>query len=376
MVSIERKKERNPFYHLDFILIFLVLTINAIGLAVLYSYSFQKGEMGLFNKQLLASLIGFFCMCGILFIDYKDLRILGFPAYAGVIFLLLLVLVIGTGKEEVGMSGWLILGRASIQPSEFGKITTIILSAWALDKINQKGRMVDFLVFLGIAFLPVALVAKQPDFGTSIVYVFFIVVMVFVWGIKFRYIGILIASFVIVISLFISSMDSLLKPYQIDRIKSFINPTAYSRDAYYQVNMAIRAIGSGQYYGLGLGKDAKTTHIPAAETDMIFASLGQKMGFIWTITIVVLFTLLLLRLIYVAVTTRDRFGAYILMGIMSVFLFHFAENVGMNLGLLPVTGIPLPFMSYGGSSVIANYISIGVACSISMRRGQPVYESG
>ena len=374
MVSVEHKRAPSPFRTMDLLLLSLVLALHAIGLLVLRSVAIQKGDPGMFSKQLIAALIGLACMTVILFFDYKDFRVLGFIAYAFTTGLLVLVLFVGHGLEEVGMNGWLLLGPVSFQPSELAKITMVLVSAFFFERVRDKGTFWNYLLLAGFVMLPIMLILMQPDFGTAMVCVFVLVCMLFVWGFKYRYIVIsLTAMAAAAIPVWVYVMPKVLDDYQMKRLLSFVNPTAYSKDAAYQVRMAMRAIGSGQSQ-VDLSRDYAANWVPESHTDMIFSALGEKLGFYGALLTVVLFALFLLRCIYVAAFSRDRFGAYVIIGLFAVFFAHFLENVGMNLGLMPVTGIPLPFISSGGSSLIANDIAAGIIIGISMRRKRVLYE--
>jgi rod shape determining protein RodA len=308
-------------------------------------------------------------------LDYKDFRILSALAYIGTIFLLILVLIIGKGKEETGTQGWIDLGPASFQPSELGKITMTIVAALFLEKIKQGNGGLNYIWLAGSAASLVGLVMLQPDFGTSVVYVFMLACMIFVFGIKYRIIFICLGALIVSLPvLWFSVLEKVFDEFQIDRILSFFNPEAYARTTDYQVRMAIRFIGSGMLTGVEPGTEKAAQTVPEAATDSIFAVIGEEWGFIGAVLLVALFVVLLLRCLYVARFAKDNFGSYIVIGLMSMFLFHFVENVGMNIRMLPVTGIPLPFISYGGTSVIVNYIAIGIIISISMRRQRPMFE--
>lgn len=375
MGPAEHKQGQNLFRTMDWLLLSIVLALNAIGLVILRSVAIQKGDPGMFAKQLVAALIGLAFLIVLLFIDYKDFRVLGFAAYAVTTGLLVLVLFYGRGLEEVGMSGWLFLGSVSFQPSELAKITMVLVGAFFFERVRDKGTFLNYLMLGAFTLLPVMLILMQPDFGTAMVCIFVLVCMLFVWGFKYRYIVITLAVLIAsAIPVWVYVMPKVLDDYQMKRLLSFVNPTAYSKDAAYQVRMAIRAIGSGQAQ-VDMSRDYAANWVPASHTDMIFAALGEKLGFYGAVLTVVLFALFLLRCIYVAAFARDRFGAYVIIGLSAVFFAHFLENVGMNLGLMPVTGIPLPFISSGGSSLIANDIAAGILIGVSMRRKTVLYES-
>ncbi|MGI6622375.1 MAG: FtsW/RodA/SpoVE family cell cycle protein [Acetivibrionales bacterium] len=375
MVAVEKNKSHSILKNIDWMIIVTVLLLNTLGLIAVKSVSNHLNQPSLFTKQLIASIIGIGCMSLIMLLDYKDFRILSALAYIGTIFLLILVLIIGKGKEETGTQGWIDLGPASFQPSELGKITMTIVAALFLEKIKQGNGGLNYIWLAGSAASLVGLVMLQPDFGTSVVYVFMLACMIFVFGIKYRIIFICLGALIVSLPvLWFSVLEKVFEEFQIDRILSFFNPEAYARTTDYQVRMAIRFIGSGMLTGVEPGTEKAAQTVPEAATDSIFAVIGEEWGFIGAVLLVALFVVLLLRCLYVARFAKDNFGSYIVIGLMSMFLFHFVENVGMNIRMLPVTGIPLPFISYGGTSVIVNYIAIGIIISISMRRQRPMFE--
>ena len=375
MVAVEKNKSHTILKNIDWMIIVTVLLLNTLGLIAVKSVSNHLNQPSLFTKQLIASIIGIGCMSLIMLLDYKDFRILSALAYIGTIFLLILVLIIGKGKEETGTQGWIDLGPASFQPSELGKITMTIVAALFLEKIKQGNGGLNYIWLAGSAASLVGLVMLQPDFGTSVVYVFMLACMIFVFGIKYRIIFICLGALIVSLPvLWFSVLEKVFEEFQIDRILSFFNPEAYARTTDYQVRMAIRFIGSGMLTGVKPGTEKAAQTVPEAATDSIFAVIGEEWGFIGAVLLVALFVVLLLRCLYVARFAKDNFGSYIVIGLMSMFLFHFVENVGMNIRMLPVTGIPLPFISYGGTSVIVNYIAIGIIISISMRRQRPMFE--
>lgn len=368
MVSVQRKRPPGPFRHMDWLMLLLVAALHAIGLLVLHQVAMQKGNPGMFSKQVMAAGIGLAAMVILLFFDYKDFRVLGFAAWAGTTALLLIVLVAGHGLEEVGMSGWLFIGSFSFQPSELAKITMVLTGAFFFERIREKPRFHSFLLLLFFMWVPIGLILLQPDFGTAMVCVFVFLCMLFVWGLKYRWIlaGLTVAG-AAAIPVWVYVLPKVLDEYQLKRLLSFVNPAAYSKDAAYQVRMAIRAIGSGQA-DVDLSRDYASNWVPASHTDMIFSALGEQLGFYGAALTVTLFALFLLRCIFVAMQARDRFGSYVMVGLAAIFMAHLLENVGMNLGLMPVTGIPLPFVSAGGSSLIANDVAVGILMGISMRR--------
>lgn len=376
MYAIEKKNAPSLVKNIDWFIIINVLLINAIGLVVMKGMADQTGTPNLFMKQLIASILGIAVMIIVMLIDYKDLKILGIPAYFITIALLVAVLLVGVGKEETGSQAWLKLGPLSLQPSELGKVAMAIAAAYYFEKIQENRTFKNYVLLIATSALPIALVLLQPDFGTSVVYVFMFLCMLFVYGIKYRYIFIVGGVAVLGLPLlWYKVLVNVMQNHQIKRILSFINPSAYENDGAYQVLMAIRYIGRGRLTGVGLGKGKAVFVVPEVETDSIFAVVGEELGFIGAVALVVLFAALLLRCLYVARFAKDKFGSFLVIGLMAMFMFHFIENVGMNIGILPMTGIPLPFVSSGGSSVVVNYLAIGLIVSVSMRRQRPMFEA-
>lgn len=376
MVSIEENKGPSLIRNIDWTVIVTALILNTLGLIAIKSVSYHLNQPSLFKKQIIASIIGLVCMVIIMLVDYKDIKLLSPLIYIGTVFLLVLVLIIGKGLEETGTKGWLVLGPVSFQPSELGKVTMAIMAAFFLEKIKQGNGGLNYIWLICSSALLVGLVLLQPDFGTSVVYVFMLALMIFVFGIKYRVILICLGALIVALPvIWFSVLERVFEDYQIERILSFFNPDAYARSSDYQVRMAIRFIGSGMLTGVERGTEKAARLVPEAETDSIFAVIGEEWGFIGAAFLILLFVILLLRCLYVSRFARDKFGSYTVIGLMAMFLFHFVENVGMNLRMFPVTGIPLPFVSYGGSSVIVSYMAIGIIVNISMRRQRPMFET-
>lgn len=370
MYTIEKNSGPSLIKNIDWFMIANVIILNAVGLIVLRGIS-----SSLFMKQLVASILGIAVMIVVMLIDYKDLKLLGIPAFAATLILLVVVLVAGTGKEETGTQGWLDLGPISFQPSELGKVTLVIVAAYFFEKIRTTHGIMNYILLLASAGILVGMVLLQPDFGTAMVYVFIFLVMLFISGIKYRFVLIGLGALVVLLPLlWFTVLPNILDDFQMKRILSFLNPQAYENTAAYQVRMAIRYIGTGLLTGKGIGAGSASGIVPASDTDSIFAVLGEEMGFVGATFVIALFAIFLLRCLYVSRFAKDRYGNYLVAGMMAMFMFHFIENIGMNIGILPVTGIPLPFISNGGSSVIVNYIAVGIIVSVSMRRQRPMFE--
>lgn len=376
MVSLEKNKQDPLFKNIDWMMIVTVLILNTLGLLAVRSVSVHLNQPSLFKKQLIASIIGICLMSIIMLIDYNVIKFLSVPAYIVTILFLVLVLIIGEGREETGTQGWLILGPVSFQPSELGKVTLAIIAAVFLERIKQGNGGFNYIWLVLTSVSLVGLVLLQPDFGTSVVYMFMLACMIFIFGIKYRIILITLGAGIISLPiLWFSVLEKVFNPAQLNRILSFLNPEAYARTTDYQIRMAIRYIGSGMLTGVEKGTEKAAKNVPVVESDSIFAVIGEEWGFIGGVFVISLFVILLLRCLYISRYAKDKFGSYVVAGLMAMFLFHFVENIGMNLRMFPVTGIPLPFISYGGTYMIVCYISVGIIVSISMRRQKPMFEA-
>ena len=372
MYSVEKTKSVDILKNFDYFLFITFISLNTMGIVALISVSssVSNGKM-LVIKQLVGALIGFVGFVILSLIDYKALTILSYLAYGFTTLLLLLVLVIGEGKEEYGTQGWFVLGPVSLQPSELGKVTLVMLISIYFANIKEQTGKYNIPLIIIACAIPIALILKQPDFGTAVVYVFIIVIMIFVSGIKYRYIFITAVVFMGSIPI----LWSKLKSYQKDRILSFLRPGEDPMGRDFQVLTAKRAIGSGQLWGKGLFEGKAYKVIPEVQSDLIFSVIGEELGFVGSAFVILLFMVLILRCLYIAYNSRDYYGSFLVIGITSMIVFHFFENIGMSIGLMPVTDIPLPFISSGGTSIITNYVALGVIMSVSIRRRHSMFDT-
>jgi len=379
MYFIEKSKGTNYIKQFDYLFFFLVIILTVIGLFVLDSATQvtsdgTNGEAKMF-KQIMGIVIGLVIALVLCFIDYSYLKPAGFILYLGGVGLLVAVLILGTGKEEWGSNSWIALGPLSFQPSEFAKITFIIMGSIFLERIQEKNKVTKNIIKLIIySVIPIGLILLEPDAGTAIVYMFIFAVMVFICGIPYKYIIGAAAAFV-VSTPFIWFFG--LKQYQKERILAFLFPGSDTSDTTHQIDRSIVTIGSGKIFGKGLYKGLQTQNaqVPIKDSDFIFTVVGEELGFIGSVTVILLLLFILLRCIYIAKNAREPFGAFLVTGIAAMFAFHFIENIGMCIGLLPITGIPLPFVSYGGTAMIANYIAVGIVLSVSMRRKRTIFNN-
>ena len=296
--------------------------------------------------------------------DYKILQRYGNHFY--VFNLILLILVMLVGQTALGAQRWIALGPISIQPSEFSKLIMIIALAAMVEKRGKIQSLADLAPVAGYVFVPFLLVLKQPDLGTSLVFLAIFFGMVFVAGIRLR---ILFAIF----GLGLAALPVLwhfLKDYQKMRIMVFMDPNVDPLGAGYHIIQSKIAIGSGLLFGKGLfgGTQSQLNFLPENHTDFIFSVVGEELGFVGCTVLLLLYLIVLWRGIKIAQNASDTFGRLLAVGITSMIAFHVLVNVGMTMGIMPVTGIPLPLMSYGVSSLTTNIMAIAILLNIQLRR--------
>jgi len=282
--------------------------------------------------------------------------------------LLLLVTTFIFGQVTRGAIRWIQIGPLTIQPSELTKPLLIIaLSQWAT---RWRLRHIQaLLMYIILLLIPLILVIKQPDLGSALVIGAVGVIIAFSAGISLKFLGMLFGGAVVSFPL----IFTLLKPYQRERLSSFINPYADPLGSGYAVIQSVIAVGSGQLFGRGLGHGTQSQlrFLPERHSDFIFASLAEELGLIGTLLVLGCYLVLLARLLRISQQARDSFGSLVVIGVFGMILFQVTVNIGMNLGLLPITGITLPLISSGGSSLIATAISLGFAQSVARRRKPP-----
>ncbi|KAF5048377.1 Peptidoglycan glycosyltransferase MrdB [bioreactor metagenome] len=375
-------KKDNKLKRFDFILFFTTIALCIYGFIIINSATMSKasGSEPYLKTQIVAFALGLGVMFFLVMIDFDIYGSFYLPIYGVSVILLLYVLINPVSASEWGdVRSWIAIGPVVFQPSELAKFGVIISVAKFIDinkdNINEPVVLIKVLVF---AFFPVALILMQPDLGTALVFIFFIAVMIFVSGIDRKYIiaVIILALIMLVIGLisfyFIMKDYTPNEDYRIDRIVTFFYPELDPEDTGYQVIQSKTAIGSGMIYGRGLYKGVQNQlgYLPTKETDFIFAVIGEELGLVGGLGLLLLYALLLYRLIRIARHAANLFGSLIVTGITAMLLFHIFENIGMTMGLMPVTGIPLPFISSGGTFMLVNMVSIGLALGVGMKRGK------
>lgn len=350
-----------------------VILLIIIGMVALYSATQETGKEEL-QKQIIWLIVSIPIVILVTCINYEVIAKIS-PIFYG-IFLILLIAVLFTEPVN-GATSWFEIGAFSFQPSEFAKIFVILTFSSVITKIQMRGREEIskpsklFLSLLVIA-VPVMLIMKQPDYGTALAFLVATVFILFTAGIKKRYI---IASILIVVVTLPLLYFFVLPEHAKTRIDVFLNPNLDPRGAGYNIIQSKLAIGSGQLFGMGLlkGNQTQLGFLYPKTTDFIFSVIGEEMGFVVAAGIVFIYVILITKAIFVAKTAKDDLGSYIAMGIVGIFTFHMVENIGMTIGLLPITGVPLPFVSYGGSSLLTNLILIALLLNISGRRQKAIF---
>ena len=357
----------------EWVILITCVILTIFGLVALFSAT-QGTEYYEFKKQIQWLIISIPFLLLAFFIDYNVI-----VRFSGLAYIVLIILLIGVlfTQPISGARSWFKFGESfSIQPSELGKVITIIFISFLISKMQVKGRkeinkIWKLLIVMAFAALPIFLVLLEPDNGTAISYMIALLFMIYVSGIDRKYI---IIATIIVIAL-IPIILTHLPEYAMNRIRVFLNPELDRSGAGYNLIQSKLAIGAGEIFGMGLFKGNQTQlgFLHPKTTDFIFSVIGEEMGFVATGTITILYITLVTKSIYVAKTAKDNVGSYIAIGIAGMFFFHMAENIGMTIGLLPITGVPLPFVSYGGSSLITNFICIGLLLNISSRRQKAIF---
>lgn len=369
---------RKILKNLDYTFVFSITLLLILGLLVLSSATLNVHSDQWFyvKRQAIRIGLGLFLVLVVLRFDYSVL--LKYTRFLYVFNLLFLFSVLVMGKAAKGSQAWLKWGEMAIQPSELAKIIIIVTLAAFLLKRERLETFKDLMpVFLHIG-APLVLILLQPDLGTALVYLAITLGMVFVAGTRpsllIKIIGVSgLAVFAALFAHFKWGMPLPLEDYQLNRLIVFVNPYLDGmggRGAGWNIIQSLVAVGSGGFWGKGLfkGTQVQGNFLPEQHTDFIFSVVGEELGFIGASLILVLYFVLLYRTLYIAQQARDNFGTLIAVGICSMWGFHILENIGMSIGIMPITGIPLPFLSYGGSNMLANLLAAGILLNINLRR--------
>ncbi len=394
----------------DFTVFGSVIALVIMGFAAIYSATQNNpAAAGNFEKQIMWSLISIIVFFIIYFLPAQTFRVIALPSY--VISILLLIFVLFAGHKVSGARSWMNFGPFGFQPSEFSKISVILMLSYWLSRGNKDiNNIKDLTVAIAIGFVPILLILMEPDLGTAIVYSAITLGVIFWAGINLFALFVVLSPGIIMLAslfglgamilalvgviavlfyfkrnlftsatVFVINLASgfffdygfkLLKPHQQKRIETFIDPSADPLGYGYNALQAKVAIGSGGFLGKGFlhGNQTQLRFIPEQWTDFIFCVIGEEFGFIGSIILVILYSVLFFRLLEISAGSKDKFSSLVVVGILIIFFVHFSINIGMNIGLAPVIGIPLPFVSYGGSSLLANFIMMGIVFNIFRNR--------
>jgi len=358
---------RNFNKNFDYLLFSMVMALTAFGIVCVYSATYSYDDnIKFIIVQITAVLIGVFLMFVLISIDYEFIKQIWAYLYGFSIIMLVAVLLLGTGLEETGGNRWFRLGPINFQPSEIVKIFFVIVMAYNIEKhketINRLQTFGKIFLFLLPLFF---LIALQPDLGTNLTFIFIFAIMMYIGGLSYKY---YIAGGAIC-TVMLPAAWFLMHDYQRERIMVFLNPENDPLGAGYHVIQSKIAIGSGGLWGKGFlqGSQTQMDILPAKHTDFIFSVVGEEFGIIGCLIVCALLFGIIIRCFAIATQAKDDFGTLLCVGIASMLLFHSFENIGMCMGLMPVTGIPLPFFSYGGSSIISNFIAVGLVMNIKYR---------
>ncbi len=353
--------------NLDWRLIIITLLLITMGLLSIYGISNRQGS-DIFKRQLIYVFLGIALMLIFASLDYRIFRDSNF-ILLGLYFLgfALLAVVLVIGREIRGVSSWLKIGKLGFEPVEFMKLIVILILAKYFSLRHIEVYRLRHLIISGLyIILPVILLLLQPELGYVLIITLVWLAIIVVAGIRFRQ---LLLLALIGIILFSAGWLFVLKDYQKDRIVSFLNPSSDPLGRGYHVVQSVIAIGSGKFFGRGLGQGTQSQlhFLPEQHTDFIFATIAEEWGFFGSIFVLALYGILFYKIIKISLGSTNNFARLVSCGIATMFLVQTIVNIGMNMGLLPIIGIPLPFLSYGGSSMIMSFVNLGIIQSIIIR---------
>ena len=365
--------QKKMFKNFEWGILICTIILLAIGLVALLSAT-QNSDYEEFKKQIMWIGISIPVIVVVILVDYEILAKIS-PVIYG-LSLISLIAVLFTEPIN-GATSWFNIGPFSFQPAEFAKIAVVLFMANVIVKLQPKGRdeinrFWKLGIILATVAVPTLLIIKQPDYGTALAFLVALIFMLYVAGINKKYI---ITAVLLVVILVPLAYFFILPDHAKARIDVYLNPNLDPRGDGYNIIQSKLAIGAGQIFGMGLFKGNQTQlgYLYPKTTDFIFAVISEEMGFVVAGAIIVLYVILITKSIQVAKTAKDDLGSYIATGIVGIFFFHMLENIGMTMGLLPITGIPLPFVSYGGSSMLTNLTLIAILLNISTRRKKAMF---
>jgi len=356
--------DRSLLRNFDYLLMLAVLLLCGIGIGMVYSATISTVDLSdYWERQLFFMLVGLVILLIVAFFDYRHLELLAQPAYLGLIGSLLAVFAFGA--VQGGSQRWVSVAGTLVQPTEAGKFLLIVFLSWYLSRFQEQlhrfGYLLAALVLLGF---PLVFVYLQPDLGMTVTFAFIGGVLILVSGIRLWHVGILIAGGLSTLPFLAGTLQG----YMIERLEIFLDPSS-NPDASFNVSQALISIGNGGWIGKGWGHGTQNQlhFLRVRHTDFIFSVISEELGFVGTVLILFLLFFVVWRLVRIADKAQDQFGRLVTMGVAALIFFQTFINVGMNLSIVPVTGMTLPFISYGGSSLISMLLAIGLAQSVVMR---------
>jgi rod shape determining protein RodA len=368
-----RLSAKSPIRHLDPFLIPVVLALTAAGCVAIKSASAPlleaQGEDPdhFLKRQLIYFSLSTIAFGMVLLFDYRRFAVYTPMAYGAVLVLLLMVLT-PVGQRVAGAQRWISLGVLQVQPAELMKMAYICLLAALLSRERNRTGFYPVVQALGFAIVPAILIYVQPDLGTVMVLIATAFAILLVAGVQMRWLAVVVlaAATVAVLALQLG----VLREYQIARLRAFLDSDSDPQVTGFNLAQSKIAIGSGGLIGKGLGRGSQTNlaYVPEQHTDFIFTAIAEEKGFLGAMAVLTLFSLLLWRCVRAAMISKDLFGSLVAAGVAGMFGFQLFVNIGMTVGIMPITGIPLPFVSYGGSSLVTSYLGIGLVMNIHMRR--------
>jgi rod shape determining protein RodA len=368
----ERKSILSNLRHVDFVLVGCALALALLGIVMVYTATRPALELAKVNphyymeRQFIWVVIGIVVMVVVASIDYRRFNELAYVLYG--LILLSLVGVFVVGQSNYGAERWYALGPLQLQPSEFAALALILAIASYCSRRQGVLAFRQMLGLLLLAGLPMLLVYKQPDLGTTIVLGVTLTAMMLAADVRLRYLAVLFVG--VVGGFFLAIHLHLLQAYQLDRLTGFLHQYQHCASTNYDLCMARDAISSGGLHGSGIGQGAATnlSLVPNQQNDFIFSAIGEQLGFVGSAIVIGLFGLMAMRMLRAAQLAKDTFGRLVCAGALAFTAFSAFENIGMTIGIMPITGIPLPFISYGGSASFAFFATIGLVLSVEMRR--------
>jgi len=360
-----------PMGYYDIKLMFPVLMLTAIGIIMVYSASsvlaFKKFGTDYFflKKQALFAIAGLIALVGCRHFPYRYFKIMAYPILIFALILLFAIFIPGLGYSAGGSARWLRFGGFTVQPSEFARLSMVIFLSYSIEKKSENisNFYIGFLPHVIILGIFTALMFLQPDFGSVVILSAITWLMLFVGGVRILH---LVPSVLLLLPFAYIYMVS--AEYRVKRLMSFWDPWQYSADEGYQIVHSLMAFGTGGIWGAGIGKGYQKLHyLPEPHTDFIFSVIGEELGLLGVLIILIMYALILWRGIKIAKNTDDNFGAFLATGITAAIGIQVCINMGVTLGILPTKGLTLPFLSYGGTSLLVNMASIGILMNIGYR---------